>query len=151
MHLDVAQHRWWSSEAIPSSVLLMSARHDDMSPSGNTCLGNNLNLRPDLWIYILRYFKEIIRLRRVKQLAFFHFSPIGRRRVETTGRYTGLQFSSRCWSCTESCENRFFQLCSRGRTLSIASYIHYMERQQDMLSGVVPLSFWSSGEVQLCT
>ena len=33
-----------------ASVILMSARKGDMSPSGNTCLGNNLNFLPDLWV-----------------------------------------------------------------------------------------------------
>ena len=32
-------------------VLLMSARQDDMSPSGNTFLGKNLSLRLDLWAH----------------------------------------------------------------------------------------------------
>ena len=34
-----------------ASVLLMSVRQDDMSPSGNTFLGRNLDVRLDLWIY----------------------------------------------------------------------------------------------------
>ena len=43
--LHNSQRPFWAS------VLLMSARQDDMSPSGNTCLANNLNSWLDLWIY----------------------------------------------------------------------------------------------------
>ena len=50
----------------------MSARQDDMSPSGNTWLGKTLNKRLDRRIYS---FNLVVHLRRVKQLAFFGVSP----------------------------------------------------------------------------
>ena len=49
-------------------------------------------------------------------------------------------------------ETSFFQRCSNDSSLSNVSATHYMARRQDMLSGVVLLSFGFLGEVnQLCT
>ena len=110
--LQNSQWQFWAS------VLLMAARHDDMSPSGNTCLVRIRNNRLDRRI---DSFNLVIHLRKVKQLAFFHFSPVGRVSVATTVRCAGLQFLLAWCICdfaAESSWNLFCQLCSGDRPLS---------------------------------
>ena len=50
----------------------MSARQDDVGPSGNTWLGKNLTDRLDRCIDSLNL---VLQLSKVKQLAFFRVSP----------------------------------------------------------------------------
>ena len=48
-------------------------RHDDMSPSWNTFLGRNWHPRPDSEFPV---FNVVIRLSKMKPLAFFTFHPV---------------------------------------------------------------------------
>ena len=108
-----SQRQFWSS------VLLMSVRQSDMSPSGNTCLVGCWILRLDLWIleqlaifpvshvgqvsaattgrrdwlhlFLLTVFNSVIRLIKLKQLAIFRVSHVRRVSVATASRCDWLQ------------------------------------------------------------
>ena len=119
-------------------------------------------------------FNLVIRLSKVKQLAFFPVSPcrlsmfwIQLPTVPETHQFSEGLVNCRCfeqlpavpgawdspffrWFCIAwSCDNNPFLFNVAWET--DRSHALHMTRFQDMLSGVVLLVFWSSGEVQLCT
>ena len=140
--LQNSQWQFWAS------VLLMAARHDDMSPSGKTCLVRIRNNRLDRRI---DSFNLVIHLRKVKQLAFFHFSPVG--------RVSGCNY---CPLCRASIFARLVHLwfCSwkqlkpllptlLGRQTAVISY-HMEERRKPCLQLWWLFLSMVVGEVQLC-
>ena len=58
-----------------------------MNPSGNACLSKVWMQRPDVWIYT---FELVMRLSKVKQLAIFRVSHVGRVSVEQRAAVPGF-------------------------------------------------------------
>ena len=97
------------------------------------------------WTSEFTVFNLVIRLSKGKQSALFRVSPVVSH-VEQFAAVPGLIFSLSVQPTAVA--NLLFQFCSRDRLLSL----HYMTRYQDMLAGMVLLSFGSLGEVnKSCT
>ena len=101
--------------------------------------------RVDFWIYT--FYNLGIHLRNLEQLAFFRVSPVAA--VGWTAARCAWDSPFQGWLQLIAVETFFF---SAAQKMDRSQYNAHDSKAQDMLSGVVLLSFGYLGEVnQLCT